>query len=116
MLVVDDEETVRVITARILEGIGFTVTTAVDGRDALRKFEAQPAFVLVVLDLTMPHMDGEETFREMRRLRPATKVLLMSGFNEQEALARFAGKGLAGFVQKPFNVTQLTTHVREVLA
>lgn len=115
-LVVDDEETVRVITARILEGLGFNVTTAVDGRDAIRKFEAQPSFVLVVLDLTMPHMDGEETFREIRRLRPATKVLLMSGFNEQDALSRFAGKGLAGFVQKPFNVTQLTTHVREVLA
>ena len=54
----------------------------------------------VLLDLTMPHMDAEEAFREMRRLRPGIPVILCSGYNEQEATQRFAGKGLAGFVQK----------------
>ena len=115
VLVVDDEETVRIITARIFESIGLTPVLASDGRDALKKFEADPSIILVLLDLTMPHMDGEETFRELRRMRPGIKVLLMSGFNEQEAMSRFASQGLAGFVQKPFNVTQLTAHVREVL-
>jgi DNA-binding NtrC family response regulator len=115
VLVVDDEDTVRTITSRILEGLGFVVILAADGREAVKKFEADPAICLVLLDLTMPHMDGEETFREITRLRPGTKVLLMSGFNEHEAMSRFVGSGLAGFVQKPFNVTQLTAHVREVL-
>ena len=115
VLVVDDEETVRIIAARIFETIGLTPILASDGRDALKKFEADPSIILVLLDLTMPHMDGEETFRELRRMRPGVKVLLMSGFNEQEAMSRFASQGLAGFVQKPFNVTQLSAHVREVL-
>ncbi len=115
VLVVDDEETVRIVSTHILEGLGFTVILATDGRDAVKKFQSDPAIALVLLDLTMPHMDGEETYREIRRMRPATKVLLMSGFSEQEAMSRFASQGLAGFVQKPFNVAQLTAHVREVL-
>ena len=115
VLVVDDEETVRIISARIFESVGLTPVLASDGRDALKKFDADPSIILVLLDLTMPHMDGEETFRELRRMRPGIKVLLMSGFNEQEAMSRFASQGLAGFVQKPFNVAQLSAHVREVL-
>ena len=115
VLIVDDEETVRIISARIFENIGLTPVLASDGRDALKKFSADPTISLVLLDLTMPHMDGEETFRELRKVRPSIKVLLMSGFSEQEAMSRFASQGLAGFVQKPFNVAQLTTHVREVL-
>lgn len=52
----------------------------------------------------LPHLDGEETFRELRRLQPNVRVLLMSGYNEQDAIARFVGKGLARFIQKPFNI------------
>jgi two-component system, cell cycle sensor histidine kinase and response regulator CckA len=115
VLVVDDEETVRTITSRILESIGLTPVLASDGLEAVKKFQSDPTIRLVLVDLTMPHMDGEETFREIRRMRPGTKVLLMSGFNEHEAMSRFVGLGLAGFVQKPFNVSQLTTHVREAL-
>ena len=51
----------------------------------------------VILDLTMPHLDGEETFRELRRIRPDLPVILASGYNQQDVTQRFAGKGLAGF-------------------
>ena len=64
----------------------------------------------------LPHLDGEETFRELRRLQPNVRVLLMSGYNEQDAIARFVGKGLAGFIQKPFNIEDLKTSLRSILS
>ena len=116
VLVVDDEETVRTVSARILESLGFTVVLASDGQEAIGRYRQEPArYSLVLLDLTMPHMDGEETFRQLRHVNPGVKVVLMSGFNEQEAVGRFTGKGLAGFVQKPFAVGSLIAAVREVL-
>jgi CheY-like chemotaxis protein len=64
----------------------------------------------------MPHMDGDEAFHAIRELRPAARVLLMSGFNEQEAIARFAGKGLAGFIQKPFAFPALRGKLQEIFS
>ena len=116
VLVVDDEETVRAVSARMLEHCGFTVELAPDGREAVERFRQAPArYDLVLLDLTMPHLDGEETFRQLRHLRPGVRVLLMSGFNQQEAVSRFTGKGLAGFLQKPFEADALVAAVRQVL-
>ena len=68
-----------------------------------------------MLDLTMPHMDGVETFREIRQVKPDAAVILMSGYNQQEAVQHFTGKGLAGFIQKPFPIATLLGRVREVL-
>lgn len=117
VLIADDEETVRTVSARILELLGFSVVLAADGRDALEIYRENPArFTLVLLDLTMPHLDGEETFRQLRHLNPGVKVVLMSGFNQHEAVSRFTGKGLAGFVQKPFEVGSIMAAVREALA
>ncbi len=103
ILLVDDEETVRAVGRQMLEHLGIEVTTAADGREALELFKQDPdRYDCIILDLTMPHMDGEETFREMRRVRGDILVVLSSGYNEQDLIARFAGKGLAGFIQKPF--------------
>jgi two-component system, cell cycle sensor histidine kinase and response regulator CckA len=114
VLVVDDEESVRTVAARILERLGFKTALAADGREAVDLFRADPArFDLVLLDLTMPHMDGEETFRQLRMINPSVRVLLTSGFNQQEAINRFAGKGLAGFLQKPFELADLVRLIRE---
>ena len=114
-LVVDDEETVRVTTARMLEALGFSVQLADNGRTGVEKFSAAPGeFSLVVLDLTMPHMDGEEAFREIIDVRPDARVLLMSGFNEQDAISRFTGKRLAGFLQKPFTLSDLREKLQQI--
>jgi two-component system cell cycle sensor histidine kinase/response regulator CckA len=116
ILLVDDEEVVRRIGRRMLERVGFTVLTAMDGRDAVAQFERDRDRIrLVVLDLTMPQLDGEACFRALRQLKPDVKVLLTSGFNEQEAINAFAGKGLAGFVQKPFTSEELLAKVRSIL-
>jgi PAS domain S-box-containing protein len=116
ILVVDDEETVRTLTRRMLERVGFTVLTAEDGRQAVDLFQRVVDKVdLVILDLTMPHLDGEACFRELRLLKPTVKVVLSSGYNEQDVVNLFAGKGLAGFIQKPYTSEQLIAGVRQVL-
>ena len=116
ILVVDDEETVRIAAKIMLETRGFTVLTAEDGRAALEVFRSRiDEIVVVLLDLTMPHLDGEETFRELRRMRPDVRVILSSGYSEQETTDRFAGKGLAGFIQKPYGLRPLIEKIRQAL-
>jgi PAS domain S-box-containing protein len=117
VLVVDDEEMVRMTAVRMLQSLGFTVLTANNGREGVECFRAAGAEIrAVLLDLTMPHLDGEGAFRELRLLRPEARVLLMSGFSEQEAIHRFIGKGLAGFLQKPFRLESLRARLKEILA
>jgi CheY-like chemotaxis protein len=116
VLLVDDEETVRALGARMLERCGFTVLAASDGREALDIFRERAAeIVCVILDLTMPHMDGDETFRNMRNLDSGVRVIMSSGYNEQEVTQRFAGKGLVGFIQKPYRFEELVKKLRSVL-
>jgi len=103
VLVVDDEETVRAIAKKALVNYGFNVLTAEDGREGLNLYKAnRDSINFVLLDITMPHMGGEEVFSEMRKVKSDVQVILSSGYNEQEATNSFAGKGLAGFIQKPY--------------
>ena len=116
ILVVDDEETVRTVTARMLEMFGFDVLMACDGREGVKMFgEHVDRIRAVVLDMTMPHLNGEEAFREIRRIKSNARVLLVSGYTEQEATTRFAGKGLAGFLQKPFKMDELRKKMRTIV-
>ena len=70
----------------------------------------------MLLDLTMPFMNGEEVLREFKLITPSVKVLLSSGFNEVEAIRRFTGKGLAGFLQKPYPAAVLAEAVTKILS
>lgn len=116
ILVVDDEAAVGRTVSRMLELMGFATIEATDGADAIEKFRAQrEEITMVMLDLTMPRMDGEQTYAELRRIEPGVRVVLMSGFNQQEATARFAGKSIASFVQKPFSLETLRSAVRLVV-
>jgi DNA-binding NtrC family response regulator len=65
--------------------------------------------------MTMPGLSGDETFGELRKLRPDLKVVLTSGYSEQDATNRFVGQGLAGFIQKPFEMDRLVSAIRKVL-
>ncbi|MFO1446864.1 MAG: transporter substrate-binding domain-containing protein [Opitutaceae bacterium] len=117
VLVVDDEETVRSTAAVMLRRLNFEVALAADGREALAVYQSNPKrFVAVLMDLTMPHMDGKEAFAELRRLRGNLPVVLMSGFNEQDTISQFTGKGLAGFLQKPFQFEDLMAVMRATLS
>jgi CheY-like chemotaxis protein len=115
VLLVDDEETIRGIGAEMLKELGFAVITAADGREALEIFASRSDIDAVLLDLTMPHMDGEQCFRELRQLDPAVKVIMSSGFNEQEVTGKFIGKGLTGFIQKPYRMSTLKNKLLEAL-
>jgi CheY-like chemotaxis protein len=114
VLLVDDEETIRDIGAELLNELGFATITAEDGRAALEVFKKTPDIAFVILDLTMPHMDGEQCFRELRQLRPGIKVIISSGYNEQEVSQKFVGKGLAGFIQKPYRLSALKEVIRNI--
>ena len=116
ILVVDDEEVICKLTTRILEHLGFTVLTAVDGREGVKVFhEHADEIICVLLDLTMPHMDGAETLEKLRAIRPDAKIILCSGYNEQALSQRFAGKGLDGFLQKPYTMETLKNKLVKVL-
>jgi CheY-like chemotaxis protein len=108
VLVIDDEEIIRRTAKSMLERHGYTVVVAEDGQRGLEIFRiVSDKVAAVLLDMTMPVLSGEETFRRLKEIRPDVKVLLSSGYNESEAIRRFTGKGLAGFIQKPYSSTAL---------
>lgn len=108
VLVADDEETLRALGARMLERLGFDVLVAADGREAVNCYRDNADRIkLVLLDLTMPHMDGAQAFTELRRMRPDVPVILVSGYSEEDVSSRFAGKGVSGVMQKPYSLGKL---------
>ncbi len=116
ILVVDDEDTVRRVTARALSSLGLTVLTAADGFEAVEIFrEHHREIRCTLLDMTMPGMDGEQTFCALREIDPTARVVLMSGYTEQDATSRFASDGLAGFIQKPYEIATLRDVIRQVI-
>ncbi|PFG72837.1 PAS domain-containing hybrid sensor histidine kinase/response regulator [Tepidiforma thermophila] len=115
VIVADDEPGVRKVTARALSGMGFEVLEAEDGQAAVELFaQHRERVVLVLLDMTMPRMNGQAAFRAIRALDPGAKVVLMSGYTEQDAAEQFAEGGLAGFLQKPYELGGLQELVRRV--
>jgi len=116
ILVVDDEDLVRQTARLTLQRYGYQVMLASNGAEALECYRGQPdAIALVLLDLTMPVMNGEETLTHLQVLDPGVRVLLTSGYNEVEAVQRFAGKGLAGFIQKPYTASALAEKVKALI-
>lgn len=116
VLVVDDEEMIRVLAQRVLEKFGFQVMTAADGRQAVELFTSHAAeFAAVLLDVTMPNLDGTQTFYELRKIRPDLPVILSSGYLEHEATREIVDQRLAGFLHKPYLPMDLIEKVREAL-
>jgi CheY-like chemotaxis protein len=113
ILLVDDEENVLALAARMLENLGFTALTAADGVQAVELYrERRKEIDLVLMDLTMPRMDGAEAFDELRRLDPDVRVILASGYAMDDMSSRFGGKKPSAFIEKPFTLDRL----REALA
>ncbi len=115
-LVVDDEETIREVACMMLEELGFETIAAADGEEGLALYRKhQHAIRFVLTDLTMPHMDGKELFTQLKQINPECRVILTSGYNSQEAIQQFSGKGLAGFIQKPYTERALSEEVKKIL-
>jgi PAS domain S-box-containing protein len=117
ILVVDDEEMVRNLAQFSLERLGYTVEMAPEGRSAVDRFAAAPhRFDVVLLDLTMPLMNGEEALHRMQAIRPGVRVILSSGYSETEAMERFGDRSLAGFLQKPYTPSSLAQKIQQTIA
>ncbi len=115
VLVVDDEELVRRTSQIMLQKSGFRVLLAENGLAAVELFRTRSHEIdLVLLDMSMPIMSGEETMRHLLEIEPNVKVILSSGFNEADAVRRFASSGLAGFLQKPYTTARLADKIREL--
>ena len=116
ILVVDDEPMILALSKQTLLDAGFNVRTAQSGFECLDLFRRQPRdFELVILDLRMPFMDGQETFERMRMIRADVPVVMCTGFIEKERLDRMIGAGLSGVLLKPFKAKELASYTRAVL-
>jgi PAS domain S-box-containing protein len=108
VLVIDDEEWVRDVAGEMLDRLGFKSLFSSDGQQGIDLFRRhEDEICCVILDLTMQGLDGEQTFRELRRIKSDVRVIISSGYSEQEVIDRFSGKGLAGFLQKPYRLEDL---------
>ncbi|MBV8537266.1 MAG: response regulator [Alphaproteobacteria bacterium] len=116
VLVIDDDIAVRTMVHRMLAGAGYSVLEAGNGRDGLKLFEQRDPD-LVITEVIMPDMDGIETMRALRKLRPAARVLAISGGRllAQDALRYMATFGACATLEKPFDRRQLLDTVRRVL-
>jgi PAS domain S-box-containing protein len=116
VLVVDDELAVRELLGHVLPKCGLSVIMANDGREAVERFrEHAPKIAAVLLDVTMPGMGGLEAFVEMRKIRPDARIILSSGYSAVDIAARFEGKEIGGFLQKPYEPEALIQKLRELL-
>ena len=116
VLIVDDEAMMRAGAARIVEHIGLTTASASDGDEALTVFEQQADDVaLVLLDMVMPRMNGAACFHALRKLRPTTPILLVSGYTDNAAAQELLAAGANGFLEKPYTAAQLAAEVDRIL-
>jgi len=115
VLVVDDESSIRRVTAGMLEEHGYTVTTTSNGPEAVARLTESPDIRLALVDLAMPGMGAEETIRAIRRVHPGLPVLVMSGFSGVELMGRFRAGDISGFIAKPFSAAELAGQVASAL-
>jgi two-component system, cell cycle sensor histidine kinase and response regulator CckA len=116
ILVVDDEEVVRGLLKGVLVAEGFSVLQASDGAEALSLFASRPSSIdLVILDMIMPGMKGEEVLRRLREVSHDVKVIISSGFMSEEQRDKLQEYGVDGFLDKPYGDTDAIRTVRSVL-
>ena len=116
VMIVDDEELVTMLASRVLADEGYRVVTARDGFKAIEIYrKLRDQISLIILDFTMPVMDGADVFEELREINPQVPVVLSSGFAEQDRLRAMLAKGLRGFIPKPYTQAKLLAQIRATL-
>jgi PAS domain S-box-containing protein len=116
ILLVDDEEGTILVEKLMLEELGYTVFPVRSGKQAIDLYnENKTGFNLVALDMIMPEMNGKDTFDELKRLNPEVRVLLVSGYSLNKQIQELMDSGCVGYIQKPFDIVQLSQKIREAL-
>jgi PAS domain S-box-containing protein len=116
LLLVEDQEWVMAAGKRMLERLGYTVLTATNGEEAIETYRAhRDAIALVITDMVMPKIGGQELYEALKRMDPDVRALLVSGYSLKEDVSDLRARGLKGFVQKPFDIYKLAQDVRRAL-
>ncbi|MBN2790162.1 MAG: response regulator [Candidatus Delongbacteria bacterium] len=116
VLIIDDEKLVLETTSEVLKSLNYLPILAMSGTDGLDIFKKEHENIkLVILDMIMPKMDGEEIFRELKKIDPKVKVLVSSGYSVTNKITKILENGGSGFIQKPFNITDLSIKVKNIL-
>ena len=116
ILIVDDEAPVRNVLSVSLQHLGYQVATASSGAEALQKYQlAREPYGLVILDMIMPKMSGDQVYKELRKIDPNARVLVISGYTSEESLRSILDHGGLGYIQKPFTIEELARQVRTCL-
>jgi CheY-like chemotaxis protein len=116
ILFIDDEEIIIDVARDMLEILGYKVFVAQNGEDAVRIYEQQKDVIdLVIQDMVMPGMNGAAVFKAIKKINPAVRVILASGYVMNKQIAAVMEDGCRAFMQKPFRLEELSTKVREVL-
>jgi PAS domain S-box-containing protein len=116
ILLVDDEEMVLDVGVKMLETVGYEVLGAKSGQEAIDIYkENKDKIDLIILDMIMPGMGGSEAFNKMKKINPDVNVLLFSGYSIEGRAQEILDRGCKGFIQKPFNLEELSQKIREIL-
>jgi two-component system, cell cycle sensor histidine kinase and response regulator CckA len=116
VMVAEDEDSIREVTASTLEEYGYNVLTANDGADAVALYAQNKDKINVVLmDMMMPVMDGHASIRAIRRINPGIKIIAVSGLAEKDKLAKIADTRVQAFLPKPYTAERLLKTIREVI-
>ena len=116
IMIVDDEKHVRELLKNQLEQIGYDVILAEDGSEAVKKYRKEYKRIkLIMLDMIMPKLDGRDTFLKMKQINPDLKVLLISGYSQDEKATKLLNEGVLGFAQKPFKIDKISRIIQSVL-
>ena len=116
ILLVEDEEQVYQVGMLMLERLGYSVLGAKSGTEAVDIFKSNLDIIdLVLLDLVMPDMGGEDAFGILKQLKPDINVLLSTGYNENEVVMKLINSGCKGYIQKPFTMDKLIEKLSTVL-
>ncbi|MDD2899748.1 MAG: response regulator [Desulfuromonadaceae bacterium] len=115
ILLVEDEQQVKLVGKAMLQALGFTVIEAVNGEEALEQYRKNSADItIVVTDIGMPIMDGYELIHELKNLTPKLPIIISSGFGDTEVASRIARENIAGLICKPYNFLELREVVKSV--
>lgn len=116
ILLVDDEEVVRATSAELLRHMGYDVVTASDGQEAVEYYRQFGHRIdLVILDLVMPRLGGGDCFRALKALNPNIEAILSTGYGLNETAQQLLDEGMAGFLQKPYQIRDLSEVIARVL-
>jgi len=115
VLFVDDEEMVLKIGSLMLQKLGYRVLTASKGGEAIEIFKKNEV-AFVISDLQMPGMNGYEIYHQLKKIQPKVKFILASGYTGEQSEKQLISIGFDGFLQKPFNLKQLSDKINDILA